>query len=269
LIPKPKDWSSNITVAGFFFLPPSSPYNAPPELLSFIKSGTPPIYVGFGSIVVDDPDALTAIIFEAIRLTGVRAIVSKGWSNLGGTESSIAIPPNVLMWGDCPHDWLFDHVSCVVHHGGAGTTAAGIAAGKPTVVVPFFGDQPFWGGMIYRAGAGPRPVPFKMLSAAALAAAINAALEPEIQRKATELGDLVRQENGLETGAQSLHDRLPLGLMDCALAPRRAAVWQSRKAGVRLSAMATSVLRKEGLIDFSDLELYANLFPSSGLTRRQ
>jgi UDP:flavonoid glycosyltransferase YjiC (YdhE family) len=262
LIPKPKDWSSNITVTGFFFLPLASTYDAPPELVSFIKSGTPPIYVGFGSIVVDDPDGLTATILEAIRLTGVRAIVSKGWSNLGGTESSIATPPNVLMWGDCPHDWLFDHVSCVVHHGGAGTTAAGIAAGKPTVVVPFFGDQPFWGGMIYRAGAGPRPVPFKMLSAAVLADAINAALEPEIQLKAKELGDLVRQENGPEMGAQSFHDQLPHGVMDCVLAPGRAAVWRSCKAGVRLSAMAASVLRKEGLVDFSDLELYADSYPT-------
>ena len=121
----------------------------------------------------------------------------------------------------------------------------------------------------YRAGAGPRPVPFKMLSAAALADAINAALEPEIQLKANELGDLVRKENGPETGAQSFHDRLPFGVMDCALAPGRAAVWRSRKAGVRLSAMAASVLRKEGLIDFSDLELYANSSPAVDLMGRQ
>jgi UDP:flavonoid glycosyltransferase YjiC (YdhE family) len=254
LIPKPKDWGSNITVAGFFFLPLASAYNAPPELLSFLDGGPPPIYIGFGSIVVDDPDGLTHVIFEAIRLTGVRAIVSKGWTNLGGSERTLAIPANVFMLGDCPHDWLFHRVSCVVHHGGAGTTAAGIAAGKPTVIVPFFGDQPFWGDMIYRAGAGPRPIPFKMLSAAALADAITAALKLDIQRMARELGDRVRREHGSETGVRSFHDRLPIPVIDCALVRGRVAVWQLRKRPIRLSAMAAVVLKKEGLLDFSDLE---------------
>jgi UDP:flavonoid glycosyltransferase YjiC (YdhE family) len=259
LIPKPKDWISNITVAGFFFLPLASAYNAPPELVSFIDDGPPPIYIGFGSIVVDEPNALTSVVFEAIRLAGVRAIVSKGWSNLGGVERTVPATPNIFMLGDCPHDWLFHNVSCVIHHGGAGTTAAGIAAGKPTVVVPFFGDQPFWGDMIYRAGAGPRPIPTKLLSATALADAIAAALKPGIRRKARELGDRVRQERGSETGAQSFHDQLPLAVIGCALAPGRVAVWRLRKRRFRLSAMAAVVLRKEGLVDFSDLELCVDL----------
>ena len=96
------------------------------------------MYIGFGSIVVDDPTGMTKLIFEAVKLAGVRALVSKGWGGLGADE--IGIPEDVFMLGNVPHDWLFKHVSAVVHHGGAGTTAAGIAAGKPTVVVPFFGD---------------------------------------------------------------------------------------------------------------------------------
>jgi UDP:flavonoid glycosyltransferase YjiC (YdhE family) len=187
------------------------------------------------------------VIFEAIRLAGVRAIVSKGWSNLGGAGRAVPTPPNIFMLGDCPHDWLFERVSCIVHHGGAGTTAAGIAAGKPTVVVPFFGDQPFWGDMIYRSGAGPRPIPFKVLSAAALADAITAALKPGIRHKATELGDSVRQERGSEVGVQSFHDHLPLAVIGCSLVPGRVAVWRLRKRPVRLSAMAAVVLRKETL----------------------
>ena len=99
------------------------------------------MYIGFGSIVVDDPVGLTKLIFEAVKLAKVRAIVSKGWGGVGAGE----VPEDVYLIGNCPHDWLFQRVSCVVHHGGAGTTAAGIALGKPTVVVPFFGDQPFWG----------------------------------------------------------------------------------------------------------------------------
>jgi hypothetical protein len=158
------------------------------------------------------------------------------------------------MLGDCPHDWLFAHVSCVVHHGGAGTTAAGIAAGKPTVVVPFFGDQPFWGNMIHRAGAGPRPIPFKLLSATALADAIKTALQPEIRRNATWLGDRVSRERGPERGAQSFHNQLPVAAVQCALTPDRVTVWRHRKKGIRLSAMAALALRKEGLVDFNDLE---------------
>ena len=97
------------------------------------------MYIGFGSIVVDDPDSMTKLFFEAVKKSGQRALVSKGWGGFGGDQ----IPDSVFMLGNVPHDWLFKRVSCVVHHGGAGTTAAGIALGKPTVVVPFFGDQPF------------------------------------------------------------------------------------------------------------------------------
>ena len=254
MIAKPKDWSSNITVAGFFFLPLAQTYKPPPELLAFLDDGPPPVYIGFGSIVVENQDVLTAIVFDAIRLAGIRAIVSKGWSNLGRSDTATTAPSNVFMLGDCPHDWLFPHVSCVVHHGGAGTTAAAIAAGKPSVVVPFFGDQPFWGNMIYRASAGPRPIPFKSLAAPALADAITAARQPEIKRNASWLGDRVRREEGARKGTQSFHDELPLTVMQCTLAPGRVAVWRHRKRGTGLSAMAGSVLRKEGLVDFSDLE---------------
>jgi UDP:flavonoid glycosyltransferase YjiC (YdhE family) len=105
------------------------------------------------------------------------------------------------MLGNCPHDWLFQHVSCVVHHGGAGTTAAGIALGRPTVIVPFFGDQPFWGAMVARAGAGPSPIPYKDLTADGLAEAISMALKPETLERAKELGERIREEKGCEAGA--------------------------------------------------------------------
>lgn len=91
------------------------------------------MYIGFGSIVVDDPDAMTKLIFEAVGKTGQRALVSKGWGGLGGDD--MGKPDNVFMLGNCPHDWLFQHVSCVVHHGGAGTMSAGIALGRPTLIV--------------------------------------------------------------------------------------------------------------------------------------
>jgi sterol 3beta-glucosyltransferase len=105
-----------------------------------LEAGPPPVYIGFGSIVVDNPDKLTELIFEAVKKAGVRAIVSKGWGGIGGVDP----PEGILLLGNCPHDWLFPKMAAVVHHGGAGTTAIGVACGKPTVVVPFFGDQSFW-----------------------------------------------------------------------------------------------------------------------------
>jgi sterol 3beta-glucosyltransferase len=147
LIPRPSDWDSHISITGFSFLDAGSNYTPPDDLADFLAKGPPPVYIGFGSIVVDDPAALTKLIFDAVKLAKVRAIVSKGWGGVGAGD----VPDDVYLIGNCPHDWLFQRVSCVVHHGGAGTTAAGIALGRPTVVVPFFGDQPFWGQVIFRS----------------------------------------------------------------------------------------------------------------------
>ncbi|KAF1739492.1 Sterol 3-beta-glucosyltransferase UGT80A2 [Beauveria bassiana] len=134
LVPKPDDWPSHIDVCGFFFR--DAPKFAPPaDLVQFIESGPAPIYIGFGSIVLDDPDKVLRTILDAVRATGVRAIISKGWSDMPGSDS-----PDIYWIADCPHEWLFQHVCAVVHHGGAGTTACGLRNGKPTIIVPFFGE---------------------------------------------------------------------------------------------------------------------------------
>jgi UDP:flavonoid glycosyltransferase YjiC (YdhE family) len=136
LVPKPTDWPSYIDVSGFFWREPPD-YEPPLELRSFIEGGPPPVYIGFGSIVLDDPERITAAIIEAVTNNGFRAIVSRGWSNLGSTGES---HKDVIFIGDCPHEWLFQHVAAVVHHGGAGTTACGLRNGRPTAIVPFFGE---------------------------------------------------------------------------------------------------------------------------------
>lgn len=254
LIPKPKDWGQHISISGFYFLSLASSYTPEPDLAAFLAAGPPPVYIGFGSIVVDDPDAMTKMIFEAVKKAGVRALVSKGWGGLGA--DAMGIPEGVFMLGNVPHDWLFQHVSCVVHHGGAGTTAAGIATGKPTVVVPFFGDQPFWGAMVARAGAGPLPIPYKQLTGDKLAAALSEALKPETLAKAKELGDRIKEEKGNEIGAKSFHDMLEVDNLRCSLAPSRVAVWRIKRTKTRLSAFAANVLADEGLLDFADLKLY-------------
>lgn len=203
---------------------------------------------------MDKPDVITKIIFDAIKISGVRAIVSKGWGGLGKDE--LNIPGDVFMIGDIPHDWLFKRVSAVVHHGGAGTTAAGILAGNPTIVVPFFGDQPFWGAMIARAGAGPVPVPYKELAADTLASAILKALEPETVKNAKRLSGGLAEDQGAITGAATFHNMLELDNQRCMVCPNRVAVARIKRTNIRLSALAAIVLADEGLLKSSDLKLW-------------
>ncbi|KAG5935269.1 hypothetical protein E4U59_005703 [Claviceps monticola] len=253
LIPKPNDWGVHIDVSGFCFLDLASSYIPDPDLAAFLEAGPPPVYIGFGSIVVEDPNSMTQMIFEAIRLAGIRALVSKGWGGLGAEDGGN--PESVFMLGNVPHDWLFERVSAVVHHGGAGTTATGIKAGKPTLVVPFFGDQPFWGAMIAKANAGPGPILYKDLTAEKLAEAIKICLEPNTLTRAAELGTKIRKEAGTDVGAQSFHRHMDIESMRCSLAPSRVATWRVRRTKVRLSPLAMSVLVDAGLLEYNDVKL--------------
>lgn len=125
-----------LDVCGFFFRE-APKFTPDAELDHFLRSGPPPVYIGFGSIVIDDPNEMTAMILEAVRVTGVRAVISRGWSKLGAGQESGS---QIHYLGDCPHEWLFQHVAAVIHHGGAGTTACGLLNGRPTAIVPFFGE---------------------------------------------------------------------------------------------------------------------------------
>ncbi|CAI9628258.1 unnamed protein product [Alternaria burnsii] len=251
LVPKPADWAAHIDVCGFFFREPT-PYTPPAEIDHFLRSGLPPVYIGFGSIVLDDPAKMTSSILETVRALGIRAIISRGWSNLG------ADLPNdnkdVLFIGDCPHEWLFQHVAAVVHHGGAGTAACGLRNACPTVVVPFFGDQPFWGEMIAAAGAGPMPIPHKLLTAENLTPAIHFCLTREAKQAARALSSQMASERGVEAAAQSFHANLPLETMRCALLPTEVASWKTKKGSILLSKLAAQVLIENGVIVSSDLE---------------
>jgi len=251
LISKPDDWGTHISVAGYYLLPPTSNYIPDPRLEAFLRAGTPPVYIGFGSIVVDDPGHLSDLILEAIRHKKHRAVISSGWGGFGRRS----IPDTVYVVGNIPHDWLFARVSCVVHHGGAGTTAAGISLGKPTIVVPFFGDQFFWGSVIARAGAGPSPIPIRELTASKLAVALQAALSPTTRWQAQQLGERIMRENGTHVGAVTFHQQLNLGNLTCTLEPSRCAVWKLKKTGIKLSAFSATALIDASIIQYKHLEL--------------
>ncbi|TQV90735.1 UDP-glucose,sterol transferase [Cordyceps javanica] len=252
LIPKPKDWGSYINITGFSFLPLASSYTPPDDLKAFLAAGPAPIYIGFGSIVVKKPEELTRLLFAAVKKAGVRAIISKGWSKVGGDH----VPDNIYLIGNCPHDWLFQRVSAVVHHGGAGTTAAGIAAGKPTVVVPFFGDQAFWGQMVARAGAGPEPVPFTEMTVDSLTQSITTALTEHVQKGAQEMAKTIAAENGAQDTVTDFLERLVSeDKLQCDLCPDRLATWLHKKTGARLSGFAAACLTDKGIITPDQVKL--------------
>jgi len=230
LVPKPPEWGPHIELANFVQYAQAQAYEPPPALLDFLAAGEAPIYVGFGSVVAEDPAALTRTIFRALDKAGARGVVSRGWAHLGGE----APPPNVYLIDDCPHDWLFPRCRAVCHHGGAGTTAAGLHAGLPTVIVPFFGDQFFWGRIVADAGAGPEPIPIRRLDVEHLTAAFDACRRPQIRGRATELGALLRASDGAELAARSVERHLPALVMCCSADPRHLAVVYCDTCGVRL-----------------------------------
>ena len=258
LVPKPKDWGPEIDLAGFVFLELASNFKPPKELTDFLDAGDPPVYIGFGSIVVDDPDAFTEMIIKAVEMAGVRALVNKGWGGFG--RSNKDTPKDVFMLDNTPHDWLFPRVKAVVHHGGAGTTAIGLKCAKPTMIVPFFGDQPFWGAMVAESKAGAHKcIPYKKLTRERLAEGIKQCLTEEAQQNVQKIADsIAREGDGAENAVKWFHRSLPLAgrrSMRCSILEDRVAVWQLRKSSLRLSALAAELLREKGRIQWGDLKL--------------
>ena len=232
-------------VCGFFFREPPI-YEPPADLATWLEQGSKPIYVGFGSIVIDDPKALTEKILQAVELTGTRALISRGWSKLGeGLESN----ETILFLDDCPHEWLFSRVSAVVHHGGAGTTACGLLNGTPTLIVPFFGDQPFWGHMVATADAGPPPIPFASLTTEKLARAILQCLEPRTKTAAEALATKMKTESGVAAAVRSFHRNLPRDI-NCMVLTDQPAAWtyKSHRTEIQLSKIVAAALIKAAVI---------------------
>ena len=194
VLPKPADWGDWVDVTGYWFLPPPATWHPPADLEAFIAAGSPPVYVGFGSMTPTNAARLTATALEALERAGQRGVLLRGWGALGEGD----LPAWALAVDDVPHEWLFPRMAAVVHHGGAGTTGAGLRAGVPSVLTPLGFDQPFWGRRVAALGVGPEPVSRRTLTVERLAAAIERAVTDEAMReRAARLGERIRGEDGV------------------------------------------------------------------------
>jgi len=173
-------------------------YSPPLELARFLDSGEKPVYIGFGSVFnKDEKDKFVKLIIEALIICGKRGIIC-GMGEISG------LPDNIFAIDSVPHTWLFPRCSTVCHHGGAGTSAAGFAAGVPSVIIPFSNDQFAWAHRAYDLGVGSKPIPRKKLTANRLSEAIQYSLQSNVREKASLLGECIQNENGAEKAANEI-----------------------------------------------------------------
>jgi sterol 3beta-glucosyltransferase len=194
VVQPPADWPSTVHVAGYWFLIEPPGWQPPAELQAFLDAGPAPIYIGFGSMPDKDIQHTKQIILNALRISGQRGILHSGWSGLGREQ----LPEAVFPVDSIPHSWLFPRMAAVVHHGGAGTTAAGLRSGVPSIPVPYAADQFFWAERVHALGLGPKPVSYHELTAEKLAEMIRQAVsDPELRRKAAAFGQRIVAEDGV------------------------------------------------------------------------
>ena len=201
VVPRPSDWGPELALTGYWFLDRLPGWAPPRELTDFLAAGPTPICVGFGSMPSADPEQTTQLFARALELAGQRGILLTGWGGL----TRARLPDTVLALESAPHDWLFPRAAAVVHHGGAGTTAAALRAGVPALVIPFIADQRFWGQRLSTLCAGLGPMPRRQLSAEPLAAALRALVENPVYRaRAAQVADVLAREDGVARAVAAL-----------------------------------------------------------------
>lgn len=207
VMPPARRWGPHLSVTGYWFHDGPTEWQPPQALADFLARGERPVYIGFGSMAHKNPQDTLRLIVEALQQAGRRGVVHNGWAGL----SSDQLPSTVYLLDNAPHDWLFPQMAAVVHHGGSGTTAAGLRAGVPSMVVPHMADQPYWGRRVYELGVGVKPVPRRRLKSSTLAAALEGLTGDETLRAgAAALGRQIRAERGVENAVAALHRALGL-----------------------------------------------------------
>jgi sterol 3beta-glucosyltransferase len=203
IVPKPPDWGDQCVITGTWFMPPDEDFEPPPALLDFLEAGPPPVFVGFGSTNDRDLAETANLVLAALKQSGQRGVF------LSSEHYPDDLPDNLFVIEPTPFGWLFPRMAVVVHHGGSGTTALGLKAGVPTVVIPSFMDQPFWGQRVADLGVGPSPIPRNRLSVDRLSAAIRQAADNlSMRERATALGEQIRKEDGVARAVEEIANYL-------------------------------------------------------------
>jgi sterol 3beta-glucosyltransferase len=194
VVSPPSDWDDSTSVTGYWFLGSSKQWQPPAHLAAFLKKGPAPIYVGFGSLGTWASEKVISATLAALKQSRQRSVLTTS----GGRVPS-HVPDDVCVIDSAPHDWLFPKMAAVIHHGGAGTTAEGLRAGKSTLICPSsMNDQAFWGRRVFELGVGPKPIPQSKLTAEMLGRAIQKAVtDGGVRRRAEELGEMIRTERGV------------------------------------------------------------------------
>jgi sterol 3beta-glucosyltransferase len=194
VIPPPTDWGAQVQIAGYWFLDHPADYQPPAPLAEFLAAGEKPVYIGFGSMVSREPEATFHMMCDALERAGQRGVLATGWNDV----KTQTVPRHVFVLDSVPHSWLFPRMVGVVHHGGAGTAAAGLRAGVPSLLIPHSVDQPYWARRLRELGVSARPIPRKKLTAEGLAQGIRALVQDSaLRERAAALGDLIRAEQGV------------------------------------------------------------------------
>jgi sterol 3beta-glucosyltransferase len=204
VLPRPADWPDRHRLTGFLFYDDEA-WRPPAGLEDFIHSGEAPVYVGFGSMRDRQPEKTTRLVLEALEMAQQRGVLYRGWGDLGKHR----LPDRVYRLDYAPHRWLFPRMAAVVHHAGAGTSAAALRAGVPSVPIPHSGDQLFWARRLHQIGGGTRPLPRSQINAAGLAERIAVAVrDSQLRRQAADLGDKIAGEDGAGRTVEAIREVL-------------------------------------------------------------
>jgi sterol 3beta-glucosyltransferase len=205
VVPSPADWPPAVHATGYWFLDEPPGWHPPAGLKAFLDAGPAPVYVGFGSMPDKDARQMTQLILDALRIYGQRCVLLSGWSGLGREQ----LPETVFPVDSVPHSWLFPRMAAVVHHGGAGTTAAGLRSGVPSILTPYAADQFLWAREVERLGVGPKSVSYHALTAGKLAEMIRRALTDQgMRERAAAFGRRMEAEHGVDTAVEYISKHL-------------------------------------------------------------
>jgi sterol 3beta-glucosyltransferase len=199
VLPASKDWKANVYATGYLFDDSQVSYQPATALQKFLATGEPPICISFGSMVNKEAEKINHIVREALRQSNNRGLILSGWSSVTHESSD-----DILYLHAVPHRWLLPRCKMVIHHGGAGTTSAGLRAGIPNIVIPFTADQPFWGNRVHAIGAGPNPISVRKLSVQNLTRAILGAADHAVRKRAEEIGQTLSNEDGVSKAVEMI-----------------------------------------------------------------